>query len=88
VLGATVTNIVVLLSGKFVKLVMVASIIALPLAYFVFDRWLENYAFRIEIGWWFFVIPILVVFLIAIVTISVQTMKAALANPVDSLKYE
>ena len=88
VLGATITNIVVLLSSKFVKLVLVASIIALPLAYFVFDRWLENYAFRIEIGWWFFVVPVLAVFMIAIVTISVQTIKAALANPVDSLKYE
>jgi len=88
VLGATVANIVLLLSSKFVKLVLIASLIALPLAYFVFDRWLENYAFRIDIGWWFFVIPALVVFLIAIITISVQTVKAALANPVDSLKYE
>lgn len=88
VLGATVTNIVLLLSSRFVKLVLIASLIALPLAYFVFNNWLENYAFRIEIGWWFFVIPILVVFLIAIATISMQTVKAALANPVDSLKYE
>jgi len=88
VLGATVTNIVLLLSSKFVRLVGIATIIALPVAYWVFDHWLENYAFRIDIGWWFFVIPALVVFLIAIITISVQTVKAALANPVDSLKYE
>ncbi len=88
VLGATVTHIVLLLSSKFIRLVGIATLIALPLAYFVFDRWLENYAFRIGIGWKFFVIPALVVFLIAIITISVQTVKAALANPVDSLKYE
>jgi putative ABC transport system permease protein len=88
VLGATVTNIVVLLSGKFVRLILISTFIALPLAYWMFDRWLETYAFRISIGWWFFVIPSLVVFIIAIVTISVQTVKAALANPVDSLKYE
>ncbi|WPP51969.1 ABC transporter permease [Catalinimonas niigatensis] len=88
VLGSTVPNIMLLLSGKFVKLVFIASIIALPLAYFVFDQWLDNYAFRIDIEWWFFVMPVLAVFMIAIITISVQTVKAALANPVDSLKYE
>lgn len=88
VLGATVTHIVLLLSSKFMRLVMVATLIALPLAYFMFDRWLENYAFRIEIGWWFFVIPALVVFMIAILTISAQTVKAAVANPVKSLRHE
>ena len=88
VLGASVTNIVLLLSSKFVRLILISTLIALPLAYFVFDRWLETYAFRISIGWWFFVIPAMVVFLIAIITISVQTVKAALANPVESLKYE
>ena len=88
VLGATVSHIVLLLSGKFVRLVLLSTMVALPLAYYLADQWLENYAFRIKIGWWFFVIPAVAILMIAILTVSVQTIRAAIANPVNSLKHE
>ncbi len=88
VLGATVPSIVALLSRDFVKLVLVASGLALPVAYLALHRWLESYAFRINVSWWFLVAPVLLVLLIALLTVSFQTIKAALANPVDSLRTE
>ncbi|MGD1893542.1 MAG: ABC transporter permease, partial [Cyclobacteriaceae bacterium] len=88
VLGASIGSIVTLLSREFVKLILIASLLALPLAYFIMQQWLESYAFRIAISWWLFLLPLAVVLLIALLTISFQTMKAALANPADSLRYE
>lgn len=88
VLGASVDNIVALLSKDFIKLIFLASLIALPIVYFAIQQWLKNYAFRIEMSWWLLATPVAMVMLIALLTISLQTLRAALANPADSLRYE
>jgi len=88
VLGATVSNIVQLLSKDFIKLVLLALLIASPLAWLLMNNWLENFAYRIHIQWWVFVATGLGAVLIAIGTVSFQAIKAALANPVDSLRNE
>jgi putative ABC transport system permease protein len=88
VLGASVAKVVSMLSKDFVKLVLLANIIAWPVAWFVMDGWLQDFAYRIEIGWWMFGIAGGSALLIALLTVSVQAIKAALANPVDSLRYE
>jgi putative ABC transport system permease protein len=88
VLGASVGQIVRLLSQDFIRLVLVASIVALPIAYFAMKEWLAGYATRISLSWWLFALPLVVVLLIALLTVSLQTIKAAVANPAESLKYE
>ena len=88
VLGASVPNILLLLSKDFMKLILVANLIALPLAYWGCHQWLQNYTFRIHFSLLFLVIPMITVFLIALATISFQAIKAALANPVKSLRSE
>ncbi|WP_417860188.1 ABC transporter permease [Winogradskyella sediminis] len=88
VLGASVSGIVKLLSKDFLKLVGLAIVIAIPVAWYVMDNWLGNYAYRIEINGWIFVIAGIVAIVIAMVTVSFQAIKAAIANPVDSLKTE
>ena len=88
VLGATVTNITTLLSGEFVKLVGIAIFIALPVAFFVMNKWIQNFAYRIDIGWWMFAVAGLLVLMIALITVSFQAIKAAVMNPVKSLKNE
>ncbi len=88
VLGASAQSMVGLLSQEFFILVLIASALALPVAFWGTSLWLENYAFRITIHWWLLVLPIVAVLLVTLLTISIQTIKAALANPVDSLRYE
>jgi putative ABC transport system permease protein len=88
VLGASVANLVSLLSRDFLKLVAMANVIAWPVAWFAMNKWLENFAYRIDIGWWVFVLAGGLALLIALVTVSTQAIKAALANPVESLRYE
>jgi putative ABC transport system permease protein len=88
VLGATVTGIVALISKDFLKLVGVAIIIACPIAWYAMNRWLENFAYRIDISWTVFVVTALIALLIALFTISFQAIKAAIANPVKSLRTE
>jgi putative ABC transport system permease protein len=88
VLGASVTNIVTLLSKDFLKLVIVAIFIASPLAWFVMNKWLQSFAYRINISWIYFVITAIVAMSIAFITISFQAIKAAVANPVESLRSE
>ncbi len=88
VLGASLTDIVVLLSKGFATLVAVAFVVAVPLAYFAMDRWLQNFAYRIEISWPIFLIAGLSVLLVALLTVSYQAVKAALTDPVESLRYE
>ncbi|MGH7600667.1 MAG: ABC transporter permease, partial [bacterium] len=88
VLGATVSGIVGLLSKDFVKLVLVGFIVATPLAYFAMQRWLQDFAYRIEIDWWVFALAGGIAFVIALLTVSYQALKAALANPVEALRYE
>ncbi|WP_262249767.1 ABC transporter permease [Parapedobacter soli] len=88
VLGATVPSLVQLLSLDFVKLVAVAFIIACPLAYLGFSKWLDNFAYRIDIQWWMFAVAGLAAVVIALLTVSWQAIRAAVANPVDSLRDE
>ena len=88
VLGAEVGQILLLLSKEYVRLVLVAGVLALPAAYFLMRRWLDNYAYHIELGWWFFFIPLLAVLLIAALTVSYQSIRAAMANPVKALRQE
>ena len=88
VLGASVGGIDLILSKQFTKWVVLANFIAWPVAYYFMDRWLKNFAYRIDIGAWTFVLSGVLVLLIAIMTVSYQSIKAAVANPVDSLRYE
>ena len=88
VLGASVTNIINLLSKDFLKLVAIAFIIASPVAWYFMHKWLQDFAYRINIGWIVFVTTGFVVVFIALLTISFQAIKAAIANPVKSLRTE
>lgn len=88
VLGANVANITTLLSKDFLLLVVISCIVAFPVAWLVMQNWLQNYKYRIEISWWIFVAAGISAILIALITISFQSVKAALANPVKSLRTE
>jgi putative ABC transport system permease protein len=77
-----------LLSKDFLKLVLQASVIALPLTWYAMSRWLQDFAYRIDLAWWVFVLSGVVALLIALLTVSIQSVKAALANPVKSLRNE
>ena len=88
VLGASVSGIVQLLSKDFLKLVTVAMVIALPIAGWVMNKWLQNFAYRVKISWWMFVLAGTIAVAIALLTVSFQAIKAAMANPVKSLKTE
>jgi putative ABC transport system permease protein len=88
VLGASVKGIVTLISQDFLKLVVIASVISFPLAWWIMNKWLQDFAYRIHIGWWVYVIAGMVALVIALVTVSFQAIKAAIANPVKSLRTE
>jgi len=88
VLGASVTGIVQLLSKDFLKLVIIAFAIATPIAWYAMDKWLQAYAYRISLSWWMFALSGLIAVFIALFTVSFQAIKAALTNPVKSLKTE
>ncbi len=88
VLGASVTAIVILLSSGFVRLVLIAAVIASPVAWWVMTKWLEDFAYRVTVEWWMFAATGLIAVVIALLTVSFQAIKAAVANPVDSLRDE
>jgi putative ABC transport system permease protein len=88
VLGATIAGVTALLSRDFVKLVLISNLIAWPFAWYFMNRWLQEFAYRIEIGWWVFVLAGGLALMIALLTVSTQAIKAALSNPVESLRYE
>jgi putative ABC transport system permease protein len=88
VLGANVSGIVKQLNLNFAKWVLIANIFAWPAAWFVMRRWLQNFAYRIDIPWWVFIVAALIALLIAVFITSLQTLKAALQNPAESLRYE
>jgi putative ABC transport system permease protein len=88
VLGATVTDISSMLSKDFLKLVFIAALISLPVAWWAMNKWLEGFAYRIKIEWWIFLTAIITALIIALITVSFQAIKAAVANPVKSLKSE
>lgn len=88
VLGANVNTIVALLSKDFLKLVALAAIIAFPIAWYAMDSWLHDFAYRIDVPWWVFALAGIIAAIVAFVTISFQAIKAAIANPVKSLRSE
>jgi putative ABC transport system permease protein len=88
VLGAKVAGIVAMLSKDFAKLVLIAALIGFPVAWWAMNRWLESFAFRIQVSWWVFVIAGLLTITVALLTVTLQAVKAAIANPVKSLRSE
>jgi ABC-type antimicrobial peptide transport system permease subunit len=88
VLGASVSNIVTLLSKDFLKLVVIALLIASPVAWYIMYKWLQEFPYRISIGWWIFVAAGIIALLIALLTVCYQAIKAALGNPVRALRSE
>ncbi|MGD9344675.1 MAG: ABC transporter permease [Candidatus Aminicenantes bacterium] len=88
VLGASAYRIVALLGKEYVRLVIIANIIAWPVAFFAMKKWLQNFAYRIDLSVWMFILAAAAALVIAFVTVSYQTFKAALANPADTLRYE
>jgi len=88
VLGATVSGIVGLLSKDFVKLILIAIVVASPIAWWLMNKWLEDFVYRIDIQWWMFALAGVVAVVIALLTVSWQAIRAAVANPVDSLRDE
>lgn len=88
VLGASVSGITSLLSKDFLKLVFISAIVAFPVAWWAMNDWLQNFSYRIEISWWIFIVAGAIAMLIALVTISFQAIRAAIANPVKSLRSE
>jgi putative ABC transport system permease protein len=88
VMGASIQHIITLLSSHFIKLVLIANLIAWPLAWMALHRWLQDYAYRVEISWWVFALAGLAALLIALATLSYVAVRAAVANPVKSLRTE
>jgi putative ABC transport system permease protein len=88
VLGATTGNMVMMLSKDFLKLVVIASLIAIPIAWYAMHNWLQDFAYRTDINWWIFVLSTGLVAFIALTTISFQSFRTATANPVKSLRSE
>ena len=88
ILGASVPNILVLLIGEFTKWVVTASVLAWPLGYLIIQNWLQGFAYRSTLSVWVFAVPAAIAFLVAGLTVGYQCIKAAVANPADSLRYE
>jgi len=88
VLGASVFSITQLVSFDFIKLVIIALVIAVPLSWLAMNQWLKDFAYRIEVQWWMFAMAGVLAIVVAVVTVSFQAIKAAIANPVDSLRDE
>jgi putative ABC transport system permease protein len=88
VLGSSVQGIVILLSKDLLKPVLIATCIALPVGYWAMNKWLQNFAYKTTLSWWFFVLAALLTFAIALITVSIKAIKAAIANPVKSLRTE
>ena len=86
--GATAARVVILLSRDFLKLVLLANLVAWPVAWLAMNTWLQNFAYRIEIDWWIFALAGSLALVIALLTVSTQAIRVALANPVDSLRCE
>lgn len=88
VLGATVIEITTLVTKDYMRLVLVAGVVAVPIAWWLLHNWLQDYAFHINIGWWFFLLPLALISMIALLTVLYQSLRAAIANPVKSLRAE
>ena len=88
VLGASVTSLIRLLSKEFVVLILTAFVIATPVAWYFMSKWLRDFAYRIDINWWIFLVTGVLAIIIALITVGFQAIKAAVANPVKSLRTE
>jgi ABC-type antimicrobial peptide transport system permease subunit len=88
VLGSGVGGITYLLTKDFLKLVIIALLVASPIAWYFMNKWLQDFAYKINIGWWIFLLAGSIALLIALLTVSFQAIKAAIANPVKSLRTE
>jgi putative ABC transport system permease protein len=88
VLGASISNVVFIISKDFLILVVLSNIIAWPVAYYFMNEWLQDFAYRINISWWTFALTGSIALVIALATVIFQAIKAATANPVESLRYE
>jgi putative ABC transport system permease protein len=88
VLGATIQNLVVMMSKNFIKLILISFVIGLPLSYFSIRSWLANYSYRVTMDWIMFALPCTSLLVIAVIVMTVQTLKTAAVNPVDSLRNE
>jgi len=88
ILGANVTSLFILLSKDFFVLLLISLMVAFPVAFLIMTNWLESYAYRIGVGWWFFVIPVLIMCLVVLLSVIYQIYKSARVNPSDTLKYE
>ncbi len=86
--GATITEILTMLNKNFVKWIAIAFVIATPIAYYAMTKWLENFAYKTELSWWIFALAGLSALLIALLTVSWQSWRAASRNPVEALRYE
>ncbi|UTW66388.1 ABC transporter permease [bacterium SCSIO 12643] len=86
--GASISEIMLMLNRKFVILIGIAFLIAIPLAWYAMRRWLESFAYKTELSWWIFALAGLITMLIALITVSIQSYRAATRNPVESLRYE
>jgi len=88
VIGAKVSNILYMISSEYLILILAANLIAVPITYYFMKKWLEDFAYKTDISWWIFLLAMAVSFIVAMLAISWQTIKAASANPVDSIRYE
>jgi putative ABC transport system permease protein len=88
VLGASIVNITTMISSEFVKLVMISLVFSIPIAWWAMRKWLEDFAYHVDMEWWMFALAGLLTIVITFMTVSFQSMKAAMANPVESLKNE
>ncbi|HMH31472.1 MAG TPA: FtsX-like permease family protein [Puia sp.] len=88
VLGASMRSIFTLLTNDFISLIIIAFVVAAPIACWAMNNWLQNFAYRVEISWWMFAIAGLAAMMIALITVSFQAIKSAIANPVSSLRSE
>ena len=88
VLGASIGSITIMVGKNFMQLVGIATVIAVPVAWFAMNKWLQDFAYRINIEWWMFLLPACITMFIALITVCIQSVKAAIANPVKSLRTE
>ena len=88
VLGASVTNLLLMLSKEYVRLTVIAFLVAAPISYLLIQKWLQNFFYRIEISWWMFVIPGVLILGIVLLTISAQSLKTTLSKPAESLRND
>jgi putative ABC transport system permease protein len=88
ILGASVINILRLLSGSYLKLVSIAFLLAIPISYMTMTKWLDTFAFKVNLEWWMFMAPLTAILLITPTTISFQSVRTSLMNPVKSLRSE